>query len=721
MTGFAPNESPLLYGAGDRQRIVAVEADPQGELEVYRRDGDKVSRTVERWRPWLVTAAFDSKLPENSEVTVLKGAGARNLLEFSSLTQWSDAKAVLRNKNTPFISVNSPVRMALMRSGDTLFKGMQFSEIVRMQFDLESTGLDASLPDARILLIAVADTKGLLEIIEGDEEHVISSFIEMVNERNPDVLEGHNVFGFDLPYLIGRAKRLGIPLTLGRNSTEPRVERQRNYAIGGFTRPFTPVTIHGRHVLDTYLIVQRFDWARGALSRYGLKECARVFGFADEDRVELPRDRMEELLTNQHDTVLKYARQDVVETQKLANLVTPVEFYQTQMTPDNYQAVAASGAGDKINSLLIRAYLRTGTALPIGTTQEANLGGYTQLVETGVINHVVKADVESLYPSLMLAENIAPASDTENVFLPCLKELTKRRIEAKQRAAKVKEHGGSDYEYWDGLQASFKVLINSFYGYLGGPFPFNDPAAAGRVTELGRSLVQSIANKMTKRGCRVIEIDTDGVYFVPPDGASTEEAERAFVASIDDEMPPGIRLAFDGRYRKMISLKTKNYVLQTYDGKQILRGAALRSRSDEPFGRQFLEEAITLILNDASSSVPGLYHRWINRLIQRDVNIELLARRERVTTKTFSSEHRKRSAAVATGVVVGEFVDVYERDLGDLARIEDYNDDENTAYYVAKLHKFAMRLSPAFGGEAECVRLFPLVKFRPGQGELGLF
>ncbi len=721
MTSIGLQQSPLLYGASTRARIVAVEASGDGTLEVYQREGTSVHCTVERWRPWLAAADFDSGLLPDGAVTVLKGAGARNLLEFNSLGEWTTAKSLLRKENTPFVAVSSPARMALMRTGDTLFKDMLFSDLVRMQFDLETTGLDSSLPDARILIVAVADTTGFVEIVEGAEEQVISRFVELVRERNPDVLEGHNLFGFDLPYLIGRARQLGIPLALGRNSAEPRVERERNYAIGGFSRPFTPITIHGRHVLDTYLIVQRFDWARGALSRYGLKECARVFGFAEEDRVELPREHMQELFVTQHDTVIKYATQDVIETQKLASLVTPVEFYQTQMTPDNYQAVAASGAGDKINALLMRAYLHAGTALPVGETQEANLGGYTELLETGVIDHVVKADVESLYPSLMLAEKIAPTSDTENVFLPCLAELTRRRIDAKQRAAQVKAEGGSDYDYWDGLQSSFKVLINSFYGYLGGPFPFNDPAAAGRITELGRSLVQSIARKLTERGCQVIEIDTDGVYFVPPAEILTEEAERAFVAAIDNEMPQGIRLAFDGRYRKMISLKTKNYVLQTYDAKQILKGAALRSRSDEPFGRQFMESAITLLLNDEASVIPQLYQEWINRLITHQVGVELLARRERVTDKTFKSAQRKRSAAAMTGIGVGEFVDVYERGTGDLGRIEDYNGDENIAYYVGKLHKFAMRLAPAFGGEAECRKLFPLVKFKVGQGELGLF
>src|SRR5205823_12950324 len=183
-------------------------------------------------------------------------------------------------------------------------------------------------------------------------------------------------------------------------------------------------------------------------------------------------------------------------------------------------------------------------------------GGYTDIRATGVIDRVVKADVESLYPSLMLAERIRPRSDSLDIFLPALEELTRRRFEAKARARSAE---GTEQHYWEGLQSSFKVLINSFYGYLGAAsFHFNDYEAAGRVTELGRGLVVDIADRMEETGSSVIEIDTDGVYLVPPPDILTAEEEREYVARIGSILPQGIRLAFDGRYRAMVSLKTKN-------------------------------------------------------------------------------------------------------------------------------------------------------------------
>src|SRR5262249_31674101 len=151
-------------------------------------------------------------------------------------------------------------------------------------------------------------------------------------------------------------------------------------------------------------------------------------------------------------------------------------------------------------------------------------------------------------------------------------------------------------QYWDGLQNSFKVLINSFYGYLGGPFNFNDYAAAERVTELGRELVVDVADRMERSGGTVIEIGTDGVDFVPPDSVQGEEGERAYIAEIGSALPDGIRLAFDGRFTRMLSLKTKNYVLETYEGKRVFKGASLRSRADERYGRRFLAKAVDCLL-----------------------------------------------------------------------------------------------------------------------------
>jgi DNA polymerase elongation subunit (family B) len=713
-----------LFGHDPTPGIVAVEPDPEQGIWLYRRDASGVHRERMPYRPWiLLTEIPQIPLPQ-AEYTELEGDGFRILAEYTTPSAYQEARFRVRDEHLANLTYPGGAKMALIRSGMTLFKGMTFDDVVRFQFDLETNGLNPAEEAARILLIAVSDNRGLIDILEGDEREILERFAVLVRERDPDVIEGHNIFGFDLPFLMERARRHAVALTLGRDGSEPRRGQERNYAIaaGGNTRPFVPIYIHGRHVVDTYLVVQRFDWAKQALSSYGLKECARVFGFAEEDRVELPRAEMARYYRDEPELVRTYARQDVIETLKLADLITPVEFYQAQMVPDGYGQVIVTGNGEKINAIFVRSYLAAGRAIPRSRSSEPYEGGYTEVRARGVLTGVVKADVESLYPSLMLTHQLAPQADTLGVFLPALRELTQRRLDAKRRAADTREGrsatlpksvtvaaeastGGvpsqeADYHYWDGLQGSYKVLINSFYGYLGGPFNFNDYSAARRVTELGRILVQDVAARLEASGSRVIEIDTDGVFFVPPAGVQGMEAEREYIREIGAVLPDGIRLAFDGRFAAMLSLKTKNYVLVGYDGRRTFKGASLRSRADERYGRLFLTKAVDCLLEHDYQGVADLYARTIEDLLQRRVPIEDLVRRERITEKTFQSEQKRRAATVAAGIAIGEHVMVYEKMDGSLGLLADYAGDENPRYYMDKLYKFARRLEDAFADAA---------------------
>lgn len=688
----------VLFGASADTSIVCVEPDPQNGAHVYRRTGSTVTCDLQPFQPWLLMRDSPEAELGAASVSEMEGDGLRYLAEFRSQGEYHRARYRLREQHRESLSY-SGAKAVLMRSGQSLFKGMRFEEIVRLQFDIETFGLDPHPEHNRVFLIAVSDSRGLLELIEGDERDILLRFTALVREQDPDVIEGHNVFGFDLPFIMCRAQRHGVPLTLGRDGSEPVVGRARNYAIGGATRPFTPISIYGRHVLDTYLIVQRYDWARGSLASYGLKECARSFGFAHENRVEIQGDKIGETYLSERALVQEYARQDVVETRKLADLVTPVEFYQTQMVPDNYGQVAVTGNGERINSLFIRAYLHAGQAVPLPESSRPFPGGYTEVRVAGVVERVVKADVESLYPSLMLSHKIKPMRDTLGVFEPALRDLTRRRLAAKQFASQAAEEATA--QYWDGVQGSFKVLINSFYGYLGGPFPWNDYRAAKQVTELGRTLVVEIAERIEQSGGRIIEIDTDGIYFVPPDTVLGEAAERSYVELMGSALRSGIRLAYDGRYARMLSVKTKNYVLESYDGKRIFKGSSLRSRADERYGRKFLEAAVGLLLQGDRAGVGELYSRLVTELTNHRVGIDDLARRERVTEKTFSSDQKRRSKVIAEGVPIGDHMMVFEKANGELGLINEYHSpgDENSKHYVEKLYRFAKRLEDAFGGE----------------------
>ena len=160
---------------------------------------------------------------------------------------------------------------------------------------------------------------------------------------------------------------------------------------------------------------------------------------------------------------------------------------------------------------------------------------------------------------------------------------SRRAVQAGQEAERA---------MWEGMQGSFKVLINSFYGYLGySGGLFNDYDAAERVTIAGQRIVKQVVANLQQHGATPIEVDTDGVYFVPPSDVDAPAFEQAFIDEVAANLPAGIRLSHDGRYAGMLSLRLKTYALLSYDGTMTLKGSALRSRRMEPFLRRFLVDA----------------------------------------------------------------------------------------------------------------------------------
>jgi DNA polymerase I len=692
---------PMLFGKDPTPYIVAVEP-IDSRIRLFIREGGQLRTVEEPFRPWLLS---DMRMEmDGVHWQELKGElEGRRMLKYLAFCDtrevFENLRRALRDAHREIIAYGSFARQYLMLSGKTLFKGMTFADLHRVQLDIETTTLTPDQQGAQILMIALSDTRGYEAVLDGDEKQMLKQLVERIQALDPDVIEGHNLFGFDLPYLAARAQALGVPLKLGRDGSELRFGSPRQCIIGANSRTFTPAFVHGRHLIDTYLSVQRFDIGRGELEGYGLKEAAQQLGVAEPDRIYLEREQIPDLWHTDPETVRRYCLQDVHETRRLADLTLPTEFYQCQMLPDTLQNLATIGTGEKANLMFLRAYLAEGYAVPAPQEAREYPGGYTEVRQVGLIPRIVKADVESLYPSVMLRYGIKPRADHLNVFLPTLERLRRLRLDAKARA---KQTQGAESAYWDGLQNSFKILINSYYGYLGGPFHFNDYDAAEQVTLTGQELVKRIAAEIERQGGMVVEIDTDGVYFQPPPEVQTEADEIAFVERVGAVLPEGIRLAYDGRYKAMLSLKTKNYVLQGYDGKLTFKGASLRSRADEKFGREFLNSAIQWLLNGEPERVVAEYRRLAQAILNGEVDIEQLCRRERVTQKSKQDTHPLYP--LAKRFQIGDYILVYRKRDGSLGLLEEYAGDEDREHYVEKLYKFAARLEPLF---PDFDRLFP--------------
>ncbi len=566
----------------------------------------------------------------------------------------------------------------------------------------------------------------LIHNLDGTEKEMLETFVRQVQERDPDVIEGYNLFAFDLPYLAKRCERHGVVMGLGRDGTPPRTYSS-GIRFAERSIDFTAYEIAGRHVIDVYFQVLAFDTVKRNLPGYSLKVAARYFGLAAPGRTYVEGDAIAALWREDPKRLLAYARDDVIETERLGRHLSGSAFYLAQMLPMPYGQAARTGPAAKIESLFVREYLRQTHSLPQCERGTQSAGGYTDVFITGVVGPVLYADVESLYPSIMLNFDVKPEQDDLDLFPLLLRRLTTLRLDAKSRMRSV----GSEEERseLDARQSSFKILINSFYGVLGFSMAlFNDFSEADRVATTGQRLLRKMMALIREDGGRVIEVDTDGVLFVPPPHISGEEQERDYIRQISERMPAGIRVGYEGRFRKMLSFKKKNYALLGYDYRLKFKGSSLISRSNERFGRQFVREAVRLLLEENVDGLHALYLRARDAVVQHhwEEGVQSFSRTETLKDTPAQYEQDVRSGkrpraasyelaiarAQETGRIArkGDRVSYYI--TGTVSGVTSFENcrlaeawdpaspDENTAYYLKRLDEFTAKFEAFFEDHA---------------------
>jgi DNA polymerase elongation subunit (family B) len=639
--------TPLLFGRDERTGIVAVE--PAGRfVRIFYRSSGQVHFHDEPFQPFILVSdpALVAGCSVPCAVRQLEGNELfRYQLRFESWSDCLTARDFLTAKSgknsashsSTFLFLPDLSHQYLLTSGTTLFKGIEFSELRCLALDIETDctdGYDFSNPDRpedRILSIALKDSYGEETVLRGDrlsEPELLKALNSAIHSYDPDIITGHNIFRFDLNYIGKRAGMHGIRLDWGRNGSAPHVTPHARWSLAERTIEYPRWDIHGRHVIDTYFLVQLYDVANRNLESYGLKAVARHFNVAAEDRTYLEGSDISSSFRQNPEMLYSYNLDDVRETLSLFRLLGYPWFLQTRIFPYSFQNCVIRGNATRINSLFLREYLHRGHAIPARTSETTNFeGGYTELSCEGVISPIVHCDVASLYPSLMLTYHLAPANDSLNLFLPMLADLRHFRLAAKQLARDAASE--SEGHHYDALQQVFKVLINSFYGYLGAAMHnFSDPAAAAEVTRLGRVTIKNMIDLLKEEGAVPVEIDTDGIYFKPPSSCVSEQDEQALIRRVSQALPEGIEVELDGRYRSMFSYKTKNYALQSYDGRILLKGSGLRSRGMEKYLREFVQEIIERLLTDRSDTIESLYDSYVVRLRSRGVDVAWVARTE---------------------------------------------------------------------------------------------
>jgi len=743
----------LLFGKDKEQNIVGAYQLSDTHIRVFNRENGVVTFHDEQFFPFFFLSdgsLLDNFIPVDKEKFWLVRLGGsnyykclvifrswqdqRSAIDFinkrrQSDSQESQSKNTLYDSNTFVYNKGDAVTQYLLQSGKTLFKGMMFDDLYRIQLDIE-TNYDPNKKrsevfdgnEDEIIIVSLSDSEGWEQVLHSKnstEKKLLEELIALIVTKDPDVIEGHNIYNFDLPYLKRRCKKYGIQFAIGRNGTEPKTY-PASIRFAERSIDYTFFDIPGRHVIDTLFLVQSYDISKRSMQSYGLKAVAKHLGFASPDRTYVDYNEIAFLWKNNYEKLLAYALDDVRETKALSSLLSASNFYLAQMLPYTYAMTARVGQAAKIEILLVREYLRRKQSIPKPSSGQQHSGGYTEVFLKGILGPIVYADVESLYPSIMLSWNICPKSDELQVFPSVLNDLKELRFKAKDKSKEEKKIGHHSLAAnFDALQSSFKILINAMYGYLGfSGGIFNDFLEADKVTSTGQRLAKKMIVDFEVRGCKVIEVDTDGILFIPPPDVTNETEERKLVSDVSALMPQGIVIGFDGRFKKMISYMKKNYALLDYSNVMRLKGSSLTSRSGEKFGRDFIRRGFEMLLSEDIIGLHTLFTEYKKKIQNHELDVSEFSRTESLKNtleqyvEDVKSGKRAKSItyeiAMRAGMMIakGDKITFYVSgsgtvntswDKGKLA--SEWNKekpDENTHFYLKRLDEHCQKFLPFF-------------------------
>jgi len=456
-----------------------------------------------------------------------------------------------------------------------------------LSFDIENSILDNHIFCIGIAYREAGEIK--TRILQGKEREIVEGFIKLVHELDPDVISGYNIDGYDLPVLIDRATKNGIPrLQLARDFSDFFHLGERFWRVDG------------RILTDVW-------WAVKAerLTLHMKQETLDYVGrqLLGEGKHELSRQKIDEEWARDSEKVIRYCLNDAVLSlrilEKIGRIEKTLDLAAVSKLP--LEDVLHGRTSNLIDSILIRAADRAHVAVPMmkmrGGRVEQIEGGYVHSLQPGLYEWVISLDFRAMYPSLIIENNIcfttvSPAgtiesptgakflsADVKKGLLPViLASLMKDRQEVR---AKMREATDPQMkEFYDGLQAAIKVLMNAFYGVLASSFyRFNDPKVGASITAFARERIKGIIGELETDGVKVVYADTDSVFFQSPTPGLEPSLE--FARKTAERFSRGrISMEVDKVYRSLFSHgRKKRYagkVAWPTDGEIVVRGYEIR-------------------------------------------------------------------------------------------------------------------------------------------------
>lgn len=516
-----------------------------------------------------------------------------------------------------------------------------------LSFDIENSMISGEI---FTICLCVRDCDGTLEyeVIQGDEKHIIETFIGSVARNDPDVLTGYNIDGYDIPYIQERAAKYRLKLKLARDHSEVSQVSNR------FWRS------HGRIIADAWWNVKKeIRPKRETLDAVA----SELLG---KQKLDVDRSSIDKEWEKDKDAVIEYCKFDALLALEILEKIRSLEKAQDLAAVSDLPIddVLNGRTSTLIDSIFVREADKRGIGVPLTQHRRKDkkiTGGYVHEVDPGLYHWVCVLDFRSMYPSVIIENNLcfttlnekgeimSPTGasffkkETKPGLLPeILADIMEQRLELKKQMKEAKDE--KQRAYFNGLQEAVKILMNSFYGVFASAFyRFTDPRIGESITAFSREAIKNIIKELEDRNIKVIYSDTDSIFFRSPH--DDLEKTREFGMSVADEYSKGAAvLEFEKIMEPFFTHgKKKRYVGKIVWPKEeiLVRGYETRRTDSFDLQSESLEELFKLVLSDQVPEALKFAQETVKETMQGNVPIEKLVISKTVQDESYYSTESK--------------------------------------------------------------------------------
>ncbi len=362
-----------------------------------------------------------------------------------------------------------------------------------------------------------------------------AQLLERLNQwlatHDPDAIIGWNLVQFDLRVLHEHAKRLNVPLLLGRGA-EPMAWREH----GSRNHYFAAAA--GRLIIDGIEALRSATWS---FESFSLENVAQTLLGEGKD-ISTPYQRMDEInrmFAEDKPALARYNLKDCELVTRIFEKTELLKFLLERASVTGLPADRNGGSVAAFTHLYLPLMHRQGFVAPnLGDKPpQASPGGFVMDSRPGLYESVLVLDYKSLYPSIIrsflidpvgLIEGLKHPDDSESVegfrgarfsrTRHCLPSIVARVSEGREEAKR--EHNAP-------LSQALKIIMNAFYGVLGSSScRFFDTRLASSITMRGHQILRQTRALVEAQGYEVIYGDTDSTFVWLGSAHSQADASR---------------------------------------------------------------------------------------------------------------------------------------------------------------------------------------------------